>query len=164
MESKNDESDLGDGRNEVLDGNTMLQRVRLLPTSVTCAGGVIQPLSPRFSGSEVFNDHENEDHDVQWISAPDLGAVLIANVEATPLSYEDIAAINVLPERITSSDDERPASSYPLLDRRHHRQDPSSMLDQISPIPLAIGSIIDEDEEIHVFNEWEAMTTVTATV
>jgi len=90
--------------------------------------------------------------------------VVIANEDATPLSQEDIAAINVAAEFVNSSDDERPASSYPLLDRRHYREDPSPVVDLTVPIPLTIGFVLDPDEEVRDFNVWETLTMVTATV
>ncbi len=141
-----------------------IHRARINPTTETCTGGIIQPLNPHFAGSEVDVYVDNEDPDVEWIPGPDLVAVVVANEDAIPLSREEIAAINVVPERITSSDDDRPASSFPLLDRRHYREDPSPTFDGIFPYPLAIGSIINEDEEAQVFNEWEASTTVTASI
>ena len=85
--------------------------------------------------------------------------VVIANEDATPLSQE----VNVAAEFVNSSDDERPASSYPLLDRRHYREDPSPVMDLIVPIPLTIGLVLDPDEEVRDFNVWETLTMVTAT-
>ena len=103
-----------DDDNEIPQEITTIHRGRLLPTPEPCTGCVIQPLNPHFSGFDVVVDVENEDPDVEWIPGPGLVAVVIANEDATPLSHEEIAAINVAPERITSSDDEIPASSYLL--------------------------------------------------
>jgi len=73
---------------------------------------------------------------------------MIAEKEAVPLTADDIAAVNVASELTVSSDDDRPASSYPLLDRRRYRQDDSASLDQLTSIPLAIGRALDFDDNI----------------
>jgi len=91
-----------------------INRARILPDSANQVGGVIQPVNPHFSGYNVVIDIENEDPDVQWIPNPGFVPVVIAEEEAVALTEADIAAINVAPERILSTDDERPASSYPL--------------------------------------------------
>ena len=68
-------------------------------------------------------DIEEDDPDVQWLPNPLFVGVVIAGEEAIPLSQDEIAAIHVEPERTNSTDDERPASSYPLLDRRCYREE-----------------------------------------
>jgi hypothetical protein len=93
-------------------------------------------------------DVEDEDPDVQWIPNPGFVAIPIATEEAVPLILTDIAAINVAPERTPSTDDERPADSYSLLDRRRYRAQPSSATDCNTPVPLAIGSRLNGNEDI----------------
>ena len=125
---------------------TFINRVRLIPeTALNRSGGVIQPLNTQFSGYDVVVDIDNEDPEVQWIPNPGFIPVMIATEEATPLSMVDIAAINVAPERTSSTDDERPASSYSLLDRRRYREDTSAILDLNTSIPLTIGSLVEID-------------------
>ncbi len=125
---------------------TFINRVRLIPeTALNRLGGVIQPLNTQFSGYDVVVDIDNEDPEVQWIPNPGFIPVMTATEEATPLSMVDIAAINVAPERTSSTDDERPASSYSLLDRRRYREDTSAILDLNTSIPLTIGSLVEID-------------------
>jgi len=123
-------------------------RARTIPDPQNEAGGVIQPLNPHFAGYEVVVDVEIEDPDVQWIPNPGYVAIVIADEEAILLSQEEISAIHVAREGSSSTDDERPAASYSLLDRRRYREDDSVPLESLSPIPLAIGLLIDNDDEV----------------
>ena len=120
MENQCDEKEAGDSSELQNLTPVLINRAIILSDSVNQVDGVIQPVNPHFSGYEVVVDIENEDSDVQWISNPGFIAVALAEEEAVPLTQEDIAAINVAPERTASSDDERPAASYPLLDRRRY--------------------------------------------
>jgi hypothetical protein len=96
---------------------------RLLSDPHNQMGGVIQPVNPHFCGNDVIVDIGEEDPDVQWLPNPLFEGVVIAGEEAIRLSQDEIAAIHVEPERTNSTDDERPASSYPLLDRRRYREE-----------------------------------------
>ncbi len=161
MENKRSESDKENGENEMLLNNSIsMSRARTLPSPESSSGGVIQPVNPHFSGYNVVYDVGAEDPDVEWVPNPGFVAVVIGNDIATPLSVQEITAINVAPERIASSDDERPASSYSLLDRRHYREDPSSTLDLTLPKPFAIGTLVQEDVEAQDFNVWESLPSV----
>jgi hypothetical protein len=91
-------------------------------------------------------DIETEDPDVQWIPNPGLVAVMVAEEEAVPLTADDIAAVNVAPERTPSTDDERPAASYPLLDRRRYQVEESISTHRLTSVPLAIGTLVEFDE------------------
>ena len=134
--------------NESLNQETpvVVNRLTVLSTSEQL-GGVIQPINPHFAGFNVVVDIENEDPDVQWLPNPGFVAIVIAEEEATPLSMTEIQAINIAPERTSSTDDERPASSYPLLDRRRYREDTIPSVYQPGVTPLAIGSRLDVDED-----------------
>ena len=142
---------------------TFINRATLLPdSSRNRLGGVIQPLNTQFTGYDVFVDIDNED--------PGFVAVTIGTEEVTPLSMDDIAAINVAPERTPSTDDERPASSYPLLDRRRYREDTSAILDSNAFIPLAIGSLVEIDDclpaiEAIPLSQYQSVpSTITSTI
>ena len=128
---------------------TFINRVTVLSACDTF-GGIIQPLNPHFSGFNTVIDVLDEDPDVHWI--PNLGfvAIAIAEEEAFPLISANIAAINVAPERTTSTDDERPASSYSLLDRRRYRviAEPSSIPDVNTPVLFAVASRVYETDDI----------------
>jgi hypothetical protein len=65
----------------------------------------------------------------------------------------------VAPERTPSTDDERSASSYSILDRRHYRAESSSTPNQIDPVPFAIGLRLDvnEDEDATAIGEATAV-------
>ena len=165
MESKSGESDSDDIENvSFLLHSGIINRARILPSPESSRGGVIQPVNPHYSGYDVVIDVENEHPDVQWLPPPDFVAVVIANEDATPLSQDEIVAIHVAPEFIASSDDERPASSYSILDRRHYRVEPPPLVDLSGTPPLAIGVSLAIDEELQDFNVWETLTTATATV
>jgi hypothetical protein len=124
-----------------------LDRVTVLAMSDSI-GGIIQPVNPHFPGFNTVIDVVDEDPDVLWIPNPGFVAIPIATEEALPLIFTDIAAINVAPERTPSTDDERPADSYSLLDRRRYRAQPSSATDCNTPVPLAIGSRLNGNEDI----------------
>jgi hypothetical protein len=149
---------------------TFINGVALIPDSArNRLGGVIQPLNTQFTGYDVV-DIDNEDPEVQWIPDPGFVAVTIGTEEVTPLSMDDIAAINVAPERTPSTDDERPASSYPLLDRRRYREDTSAILDLNTFIPLAIGSLVEIDDclpaiEAIPLSQYQSVpSTITSTI
>jgi len=165
MENKRSESDTDNGETSsfTLDSRTICQ-ARVIPITESGPGSVIQPVNPHYSGYDVVIDVEKEDPEVEWIPAPGYVAVVISNEDATPLSQDEIAAIYVTPECIASSDDERPASSYSILDRRHYRVEPSPLVDLSGPIPLAIGMNLAVDEELQDFNGWEELTRATETI
>jgi len=120
-------------------------------------GGIIHPVNPHFTGYNTVINVENEDPDVQWISNPGFVVNAIAEEEATPLSLTDIAAINVEPERTHSTDDDRPASSFSILDRRHYRAEVATTPERIGPVPMAIGSRLDQNDDMDQTDILEAM-------
>jgi hypothetical protein len=165
MENKRSESDTDNGETSTfsLDSRSM-SPVRIITNAESSPGSVVQPLNPHYSGYDVVVAVPNENPEIEWNPGSGYVAVAIDNADATPLSQEEIAAIHVTPACIYSSDDERPASSYPLLDRRHYRLDPPTVLDLSGPIPLAIGMSLAVDEELQDCNDWEVLTRASATV
>jgi hypothetical protein len=155
MENKRSESDEDYGEfSTSSDDYRSIRRAIIIPIAECIPGSVIQPVNPHYSGVDVVADVGNEDTLVEGMQTPCQIAVMLANEEATPLSQDEVAAIHVAPEFIASSDDERPASSYPLLDRRRYRVDPPPVVDLTGPMPLAIGRSLVFDEELQDFNSF----------